>query len=346
MKKFLRSSYSTVFVMLGSACNLQCKYCIQHDIVCESLENEINPDVIEFIREIAQSQKKKLRVLFYGGEPLLYIPTIKKFIASLKGENVQFCMISNGKRLDSEIVKYINENEVHIAVSWDGESSIKTRGFDVVKEKREQLLALRNLCITGVLSAENYIQDYFDSLDKIDKEYFARNGYHIACNVDEIMGHGDLTKIDMEKMKEQTVEICQSYLNSFRGEVQISPMREQFIISMVKRLASAQRESMMSCGNGYNVLNVDLEGNLYRCHNTHDKVGTIYDCYLNYLNNVIAYDNARRDYCKECPVYGLCRGGCPLVNDAQRVAYYCGLKQAVYFPVLCLVDILLQEGSA
>ena len=39
------------------------------------------------------------------------------------------------------------------------------------------------------------------------------------------------------------------------------------------------------CGNGIQVLNIDLKGNLYQCHNNWIQIGSIYDDYLKYLNN-------------------------------------------------------------
>ena len=112
---------------------------------------------------------------------------IKEIISELQNENVLFSMISNGKCLTTELVHYLNENKVHVAISWDGVNSETTRGFDVVAEKEATILLLNNLCFTGVMSNQNYVLDYINALDEFDKKYFLLHGYHISSNVDALM---------------------------------------------------------------------------------------------------------------------------------------------------------------
>lgn len=83
------------------------------------------------------------------------------------------------------------------------------------------------------------------------------------------------------------------------------------------------------CSNGYSVLNLDLDGNLYPCHNTSESCGTIYDNYFTYLNKIITSDTSIRhltNECKECSVVSVCNGGCKLVSDEARANTYCKLK--------------------
>lgn len=338
--------YRKAFIMLGDACNLQCKYCLQHDIVNKSQTTGMNQDLIPFLKK-----NPDLHVVFYGGEPLLYLDSIKKIIDGLDG--MKFSIISNGKRLTQEVVEYLNEKNIGVAISWDGKNSMQTRGFDVVKEKEELLLAIDNLCLTGVLSSQNYIGDYLKSLDEFDRKYFARHDGHITCNVDEVMDLGmeenGLTEIDLKKMQKQSEKICSEFQSFFYGENTISPIKEIFITSLISKLDMLQKKRKPTravCGNGYSVMNVDLRGNLYRCHNTRDCVGTIYDTYENCLGKVIQYDKTKENYatCKDCPVYAICRSGCPLVSDSVRKRYYCALKLAVYLPVMNMVQTILKKG--
>ncbi len=51
MSNFLSRNISTIFIMLGHECNLQCKYCLQHDVVNIAMERQVNPMLYNFIIE-------------------------------------------------------------------------------------------------------------------------------------------------------------------------------------------------------------------------------------------------------------------------------------------------------
>ena len=51
MRNFLKSNISNIFIMLGHECNLQCKYCLQHDVIDVALDKKINPDIYYFIND-------------------------------------------------------------------------------------------------------------------------------------------------------------------------------------------------------------------------------------------------------------------------------------------------------
>ena len=60
-----------IFLMLGSACNLQCKYCLQHDMA-DNDSKKVNAPVIDWIKKQVQYQSIPIKITFYGGEPLVY----------------------------------------------------------------------------------------------------------------------------------------------------------------------------------------------------------------------------------------------------------------------------------
>ena len=60
MHNYLQTNISTIFIMLGHECNMNCKYCLQHDVVNVALGKDINPDIYNFINDIARNQNENL----------------------------------------------------------------------------------------------------------------------------------------------------------------------------------------------------------------------------------------------------------------------------------------------
>ena len=67
MRNFLNPVVHTVFVMLGPRCNLKCRYCLQRPLREDRERDALNPEVIEFIRDIARNQVEPVTAHFYGG---------------------------------------------------------------------------------------------------------------------------------------------------------------------------------------------------------------------------------------------------------------------------------------
>lgn len=348
--KFLKPCVHTVFVMLGHDCNLSCRYCLQHDVVTEQLSTNINPDLVNFIAELADTCDGRLRVQFYGGEPLVYWSSIVKVVNELTSlhANAAFSMITNGKLLTSDKVEFINANFDGISVSWDGRGSLTTRGYNVVADNREQLFRLTNLCLSGVLSAYSYPLDLIKDFEVVNAEYLEATGRTLMLNIDELLDvnlqNHDLKDFDFAKLQGQVVEICQEYLDHVLTNRSMSKPRLTWIETKVNNaragLSSGLRQ-FARCGNGYSVLNIDLDGNMYNCHNTSARVGTIYDDAQTIFGNAARLDQTERNNtrCSACPVRSICASGCPLVEIDARRDFYCRQVIAINAPI---VDIVLK----
>lgn len=102
--KYLRRNINTVFLMLGNSCNMNCAYCLQHPLVHKPLTREVNPEIYDFLEEVAEENTRPLHLQFYGGEPLLYFGTIQEVVAVVKQRklNMTFGIITNGRALTDE----------------------------------------------------------------------------------------------------------------------------------------------------------------------------------------------------------------------------------------------------
>lgn len=354
--KYLRRNINTVFLMLGNSCNMNCAYCLQHPLVHKALTREVNPEIYDFLEEVAQENDRPFHLQFYGGEPLLYFGIIKNVVTELEKRKIPltFGIITNGRALTDEMVRFFNARNFTVCVSWDGPHVKETRGYDVfsVPETRERILALEHLCLSAVLSAKAYPREVLQAFQKISEEYSAIHGYQIAVNLDEIMDTGlpkkNLLDIDYSRVKWEMTVMALQFLDGFGKRVSPDRYTEE---AYIRQLFHALKEFYLTgkgkwtrytaaCGNGLTVLNLDLQGNFYPCHNTSRKAGTIQDGYFTYLQRILAGDHTHehRKECLSCTALAFCQGGCKLVGDKARKESYCRLKRAVFTPVLMAVQ--------
>jgi len=349
--KYLSANVSVIFIMLGDNCNLQCKYCMQHDIRNEDKVKEINKDIYLFIKEKVDAQDGIIDIRFYGGEPLLYYDKIVEIVNNLKGTNCTYSIITNGKLLTEEKINWLNENDIRVAISWDGNSSIKTRGYDVVINKGDLLYKIKNLGFNSVISALNYPLDFITSAREFSKKYMEINHIPIFPNIDSLLDFGEINEsllnIDFDRVSNDMEILCKEFEEDYLlgdTEYKRRDAAFQLIYYIMSNMFPNDNNHRMKCRNGSEVLNLDLTGNLYLCHNTREKLGTIYDEYYDYIKNVIELDKTNLYNCKYCEIVDMCGGGCPLVPNKDK--YYCDLKRAIYYPVVKMTDRLLKANEA
>lgn len=365
MTKFLKRNINNIFIMLGNSCNMNCAYCLQHPLVEHPIASTINEDIYEFIKQIQEENEHSVNLQFYGGEPLIYFDNIKAIVENTKDIKCTYSIICNGKAITQEMVDFFNEHEIPVTISWDGRAVLQTRGYDVfdpLGKQRDLLLQLKYLGLSGVISSKIYPKELLEDFQSISDEYYKIHQYGIRINLDEIMdtgiGRKDLVNLDYEKVYNQMAEMADDYIQFMDKKKQMSYCARQYIESFIGIIKSFYlnndgkwgRQTCM-CGNGYSVLNLDLQGDLYSCHNGTDKVGTIYYDYFKYLNNVIKSDAIIKDriMCEKCPALFFCKGGCKLIDKETKLQGYCTLKRAISLPVIEVIskygEVLLKEGE-
>lgn len=330
------------FVLLGRECNLQCKYCIQHDIVNDQLEHKINPKIYDFINAAPMPEKRRQRVTFYGGEPLLFWKQVLEIHAHLKHSRRNFSFISNGKALTQEMVDYINANKMHLTISWDGKNSIITRGFDAVKERRELLLQVNDLCLSGVISNLNYPLDFVEAIDEFQAEYFKVNRRYFQINTDIIYNNcgncNDLVKVDLDEWRRQMLQIKKMNEEFLVGERYFTHARSLTKQYTRQKYTGKEKPQLQArCGNGRVVQNIDMDGNLYLCHNSGIKIGTVDDNLQDIFDKANEIDPIPDIYnteCVGCDMLPYCKVGCMLMPPGVRKTYYCDLIHASFEPFL------------
>ena len=332
----LARKVNKVFIMLGSACNLKCSYCVQ-GMGCSVLPTSPQPCLFNFLEKAAENiAPQLLTIVFFGGEPLIYLKQIKEIISKTKHLNVSYSIITNGKLLDDEMVDYLNVNEVTVAVSWDGNKSIVTRGYDVVEDKKEVLLKVNDLGFSGVLSGETMVSTLLDDFQTFDDLYFAKNGKHIKVNIDELIVNGcmpdNLTDIDCLAVANDVAGMIDEVMSKKEKPY----VKEEYLNRTFETLLYKKPfcGGIGKCRNGTFTLNIDLDGNLYACHNVHEPIGHVDGDYAEYYKKLVQGSESLKyaDVCMDCYVKDLCRGGCKLVPKESRENGFCELRSALFTP--------------
>lgn len=342
---FNTTNLNRIYVMLGTKCNLHCKYCMQEEVKTESnIKDSLKcsyterDNLVSFITKIALNPKRKkpLNVMFWGGEPLMYWDTIIYIVGKIENlsDFITFSLVTNGKLLNNDIVKFLNDKKFNVAISWDGKVSLDTRGYDVIKDKLDVINNLKNLTLTSVFSGKTLISEILDSYKELEDKL----PVYFKTNIDDlIFGENtpkELTEMDYIKVAQDIVNILTSE-ECYKGKYSKVYLGKFFTSLMLDR--TFDKEAMSCCGSCKTFLNVDLFGNIYLCHNCDTIIGkysSFGEVDLTSLQKIEEEKKYLRSKCKDCYVKDLCKGGCMLVSQEQRKAGYCEMKKALYTPVI------------
>lgn len=364
MSKYLKYIPNCIFVMLGHECNSACQYCLQRPTTENPVINtEIDNCVPEFLREMAINSNNNVTIQFFGGEPLLYWDTIKQIVKSMDNAFVNWSVVSNGKLLTMDKVKYLNDHNFHVALSWDGRNSSYTRGYDFFSDidRTRIFMEIKNPTISGVLSSMNYPNDFIEDFMIINRMYIDKhcedNIKSINCNTDEIFDLGGMRdpKLlipDYKELRRQSNLICDEFrIMLHNGDY--NTIKVDWVNRVIQRIKASLNSDVHEpvwgrCENGYTTLNVDLKGNLYRCHNTNDKVGHICDPLMNVIRSVADKDTTKQRYlerCKDCSVQTFCLNGCPSISSNALHDSYCSFFINLYEPVYELLLEIAEDSN-
>ena len=353
--KYLKSDFDSIYVMLGSDCNANCKYCLQKgEKKNQKLPTEINEDAIDFIINMAKEyvdyqhtfpveDRKYFWITYFGGEPLLYFDKIKYISKKVSESGVLFrsSIITNGLLLDKEKVDFLNDNYFTVALSWDGINTIKTRLFDIFSMKnRDEIFRLNSLFINSILTKYSYPMDIINGIYKLNDEYRKYHNYNLGMNIETFIDTGkcnedQLDDMDENRLYNEIYNLTMKYLNIDLNN--ISPneyIAFRYINDMVNSITTGLNNNEIitrgSCLCGWNHLNMDLQGNFYRCHNATTPIADIYSTLNRYFTQLSHIDTRTRDTgCNDCEVKHLCHGGCKMVPE-ELEEKYCRVQRAYY----------------
>ena len=334
-----------IVLMLGTACNLNCIYCVQHDNK-PRFKKQIKPEVIKWLEGIAYAMPMKLKptIHFYGGEPLLYRDAIHQVIDHF-GDDFKYLIVSNGCYLTDEDVDYFNENDVHFALSNDGPNTCVTRQVDMLEDEEfvERFNRLKSREVDGVISALN--QDYYAFYEHVEKR-----SPGTPCSYEELICNEytdpRLPVFDPDVLLKSYKRMGDDYEKWLGGGARTRGVDtfDRFLKQSLFFLNRPEFPDFGVCGSGKSVLNVDTQGNVYLCKNFNTKIGTIDDEYE------VLYERAKEETkklrdahldekgCFDCSAFYFCRGGCPFEKPSSAQKEKCDMVRLKWASVVSFID--------
>lgn len=340
-RKYDILNVKTIYLMMGFNCNFRCRHCIQDSCNTSIQKNNISKDVIDYLNRlinIRPTSYDKITIMFWGGEPLIYWNTIKDVI-DIFHDKFSYSMVTNGSLLTQDKVDYINKYQIKVALSYDGKNTDKVRMVNVLqdKDKLELFKQIKNKSICAVSSAYNYdYQELYNHIDElIDTE--------IPVDIEQFRVTWDMPKdlydIDLVEYRDKLHELAIQAKEDILNVKYSRPV--SFFLKHLWGLCYTDKMYSLKCGQMYNKLNIDLQGNIYSCHNLCNPIGTVRDDRVSLVNKQDRWvsDNLPTN-CKNCKYYIVCNGGCPneLIKDGERIS--CKINKVIFDEVFWLANEL------
>ena len=313
-----------IFILLGNDCNFKCKYCFVRTYKPQK-SKQYNKKIIDFIKQTADNQET-LTVSFFGGEPLLYFDIIKSIIFDLKScTNIKYRICTNGSLIDKECLDFINTNDISISLSWDGRNSELSRGVDVMKTNRDNLLTIDKLSLLVMINKYTNLNNVLDDIEDLERI----RGFDINVIISNIRNVNNVSD-----------EIFDFDISKIITDNSIYRTKNKFTEDLNKRLMYYEENRDTILINGYSVLSIDLIGNLYIHKRTHDKpIGNIEtSLYSDYMMNWNYFDKLYKDYyykkCYCCNVKALCNKESRNIYTSFVDKSFCKKQKLLYTPFI------------
>lgn len=311
---------------VSHSCNMACSYCFaSHNFSKISLMSlDVACKAIDFLIEASRGVKN-IEIDFFGGEPLLNLEVVKgasiygREKASDAGKNLRITLTTNGLLLDSNTLDLLDELEISIVLSLDGDETVHDKfrrlldgngSFRDILPKARELANRRQdggYYIRGTYTAETLNFSYsFKRLVDLGFKYISLEPVVTPNPKLSIKReHLPILKDEYQKVAE---ECLSSDVKFFHFEL---PLEDGACLPRLAR----------GCGAGVEYMAVTPLGEIYPCHQfvgyEEFRLGDILNGYINEdlrrqflkLNSVES-----KDICKECWARYLCGGGC-LANN-------------------------------
>jgi len=325
-----KSTIKTLKIQLGLSCNYSCEYCSQRFVPHSDETNSKYVD--KFVKNLdSWLEGEPKNIEFWGGEPMVYIKTIKPLAEKLRKKypNARFGLITNGSLLNPEINEWIDKMGFGVGISHDGPGQ-PVRGPDPLEDpkSREGIIDLFHrlgpqgrISFNTMMNRENMdrgaVQKFFgDFLRSIGiKEFNIGEGGFIDP-YDE-GGLANSLKSEEEHIGFRRITLNQTKkVQNYRFSI-VRQRTDEWIQSIsALRPASALGQK---CGmDDIETIAVDLRGNVITCQNV-SAVATAPNGKSHMIGHVSQLDKVKlktsthwsaRKECVDCPVLQVCKGAC------------------------------------
>lgn len=279
-----RKSLGGILIMITKTCNLACLYCYAgggsygQSTKFQSTENALT--AIDHL--IARSGvRKKLRVTFFGGEPLMNVPLIEAIVdycakrGAETGKTFDYSITTNGVLVTPEVAELLRRHRFTVMVSFDGVKSYHDKyrptvdggeSFEAVKHGVRTLIdagvpvQLRATVVREMVSRE-FVAEAVAQAVEVGVERIN------LTSVDCLRSEND----DMELRRPEYEVLQQVYRsitedNIAKAGESDEPVRFDPHGPLIKALAHGKAVGLGRCGACNAMSAMSTDGRIYPCH--------------------------------------------------------------------------------
>lgn len=329
-------SFSKVYLMLGEACDFHCRHCLQHPSH-NHFNKHPSEKLIKYLQHLARLRPRNsmriqptLDIIFFGGEPLLYWNAIKEVVSQLTEDNITLSIVSNGSMLDKDKVKYLNEHKIHFALSHDGKYTDKVRDYNILEDQDfvDLFKQVESKSISTTLHAYN--QDLYSLWNYLNNKVPGINiGYNfLVLNWDM---PEDIYSYDFSLWEKSMDMVIHNLFEAYKNTTEdISNLPEAQLISpyIKRRFAYYRGKAKIPACEAYrNIINLDLDGNHFLCHNGFCKFSECSQSGAKVAQEAqIHFGKLRvesKKPCQGCEAHDICWEGCPFTKWSKMQEKQC-----------------------
>ena len=307
-----------IIVVLNLDCNLACTYCFEGSRKGKwYLSDEIEGQLVSFVKQRDLADKKSIIITFYGGEPLLSTERIVSLsekigaAAAERGLEYEFGMVTNGTLLKPDVVrKLVPLGFRNAKVTLDGPRDVHDRfrpfrtgagSFDVIVRNIRDACDLIRIQIGGNYTQESY-KDFPPLLDLLMAEGLTPDKIPVV-KFDPVM------RESAEFGAPDFHDGCASVNEPWISEATLF-LREEILKRGYRTQKVMPSPCMIDMDDSF-VVNYD--GRLYKCPGL---IGREQCCIGSLSSGVREYrafhglDSWKNEECLDCRYLPLCFGGC------------------------------------
>jgi len=274
---------------------MKCSYCIVEPYMGSHSDNRVMSPATALItieKLFRSVQPDTLEILFFGGEPLIGFPAIRKavqaseeYCAADQSQMPTFAIATNGTLIDEEMVEFFKRHHFSVTISLDGPSHINDKQRQFPSGKGTYDIVKKKIDLLRRAGVEIEIQAVFTDHHRKCKEtiestyeFLLTLGAHdialtpaLGGSPDESLGGDFLANLEQSYVS-STERIMDSWLTDF-------PIKIPHWIDILHTVIS-RKGSNLFCGAGYDGITVDCSGNVFPCHTLMSNnlcMGSVYD---------------------------------------------------------------------
>ena len=342
---------STIVLNVNTGCNLSCRYCYKEDLAVPARGERMSFEVARQSVDLLLKQsagRKRIGVVFFGGEPLTNVPLIRQVVdyakplAQAQGQSVDFSLTTNATLLTPELIGWFDAERFGLSVSIDGPKVIHDRNrrsvggrgtYEVVSRKVRLLLERYRSRPVG---ARVTLTGGTTEVEAIHAHLKGELGFHEV-------GYAPVTAGDAPGLALSAEELNAVYLAFERmGQAYLTEALAgrntgfSNLHQLMTDLHEGRRKSL-PCGAGVGMLAVDKSGGLNLCHRfTGSQLptfGSVTEGIAGERLGTFLRQAADREgtHCATCRIRNLCAGGCyhesytRYGDPHHRTYHYCSL---------------------